>query len=265
MDREVIGREEGRRLFGEDPDSYDRARPGHAERVYELLVERCGLTSGAAVLEIGAGTGQATRRLLELGAAVVAVEPDPALARFLRARLPGLDVRETTLEEADLEPGFDLACAASSFHWVDEPVGLTTIFALLRPGGWVALWWTVIGEPGRKDAFMEAVDHLFANLARSPSERTGERRAYAFDVEARGESLSRAGFVDFAHETVAWSAAWDTAGVRDLYASFSPIRRLEPAPRELLLDEVAGIAERDFEGRVERTITTSVFVARRPA
>ena len=88
MPRDVIAREEGRRVFGTDPETYDRARPGHAERVYEILVERCGLGPGTSVLEVGPGTGQATRRLLELGAdPLVAIEPNEDLARLpARAR-----------------------------------------------------------------------------------------------------------------------------------------------------------------------------------
>ena len=52
-----IDRSEGRQLFGSDPAGYDRGRPGHAEQVYEVLVERCGLGPGTAVLESRAGHG----------------------------------------------------------------------------------------------------------------------------------------------------------------------------------------------------------------
>ncbi|HLV74832.1 MAG TPA: rRNA adenine N-6-methyltransferase family protein [Vulgatibacteraceae bacterium] len=38
------------------------------------------------VLEIGAGTGQATRDLAERAASVVALEPDERLARLLQAK-----------------------------------------------------------------------------------------------------------------------------------------------------------------------------------
>ena len=61
-----IDRKEGRSLFGLDPAAYDSARPGHAARVYEILVERCGLEAGTHVLEVGPGTGQASRRMLDL-------------------------------------------------------------------------------------------------------------------------------------------------------------------------------------------------------
>ncbi len=41
----------------------------------------------------------------------------------------GVDVRVVTLEDAKLPVGdFDLAVAASCFHWVDEAVGLAKLF-----------------------------------------------------------------------------------------------------------------------------------------
>src|SRR6185503_14256710 len=77
-----------RRLFGGDPGGYDRARPEYPARVYEILTSRCGLKPGTATLEIGPGTGLATRRLLALGAdPLIAVEPDERLAAFLTERL----------------------------------------------------------------------------------------------------------------------------------------------------------------------------------
>ena len=167
-----IDREEGRRLFGSDPAAYDAARPGHAERVYELLVARCGLRPGANVLEIGPGTGQATRRLLKLGAKpLVGVEPDPALAAYLEKSAGNrLDLHIVPLEDAQLPARtFDLAVAASSFHWVDEELGLAKVFVALRPGGWWAMWWTLFGEAGKPDAFIAATTPLLEDLSASPT------------------------------------------------------------------------------------------------
>ncbi len=265
---ERIDPSEGRRLFGFDPAGYDAARPGHAGEVYEVLVERCGLAAGTGVIEVGPGTGQATRPLLEVGAdPLVAIEPNPALAHYLTAALGDrVQVRMTALEDAELEPSsFDLAVAASSFHWVDEAAGLAGLHDALRPGGWIALWWTLFGEGRRKDAFMQAIDHLFVDMPQSPtSGRDTGRPAFALDVEARTAALRGSGFRDFGHELFRWPASWDTAGIRGLYATFSPIRRLDEERREPFLDEIARIAERDFGGRVERTLTTSLYTARKP-
>ncbi len=271
MDR--IARSEGRRLFGSDPAAYDSARPGHAERVYEVLVERCGLRPGSKVLEIGPGTGQATRRLLDLGAdPLVAIEPDPALADYLRGAVGNrIEVRIAALEAAELEANeFDLAIAASCFHWIEEDVGLARIAVALRAGGWWAMWWTLFGEGQRKDAFMNAVDPLLENLPSSPSSGCGygwgsTRPAFALDVEARSAALARAGFVARRHDLARWHAEWDSAGIRALYSTFSPIQKLDNDSRERLLDEIETIAQRDFGGRVGRTLTTSLYTARKPA
>lgn len=262
-----IGREEGRRLFGSDPAAYDAARPGHAERVYEVLVGRCGLRPGVAVLEIGPGTGQATRRLLDLGAAqLVAIEPDPSLAAYLRESLGDrIEVHDAALEDARLPAGtFDLEVAASSFHWVDEETGLAELHAALRPGGWLAMWWTLFGEPGKPDAFILATSPLLAGLHASPTSGQEGRPKHALDTEARFAALGTAGFVGAEHEVVRWSVSWDTAGIRALYSTFSPIARLDDEQRSEILDGVARIAELDFGGRVERTLLTSLYTARRP-
>ncbi len=78
-------------------------------------------------------------------------------------------------------------------------------------------------------------------------------------------ALRAAGFDSFTHERFRWQASWDTGGIRALYGSFSPILRLDDDRREALLDEIARVAERDFDGRVERTLTTSLYTARKPS
>ena len=265
-------REEGRRLFGADVAAYERGRPGHPPRVYELLVERCGLAPGAHVLEVGPGTGQATRRLLDLGADVVAVEPDDRLAEHIRS--VGVTVLNEPLEDAELPAeSFDLAVAASSFHWIDEETGLAKVAAALRPGGWAALWWTHSGAEEQLSPFQRAlrpaVDELLAargiELEESPAVSAGGGPRFGLDVDGRSESLADASFERIEHELIPWSHTWDAAGIGALFASFSPIIRLDDETRAAVVETVQAVAERDFDGRVELPILTSLYTGRRPA
>jgi SAM-dependent methyltransferase len=264
---DVLGRDAGRRLFGTDPAGYDRARPGHAKEVYETLRDRCGLRHGSKVLEVGPGTGQATRRLLELGAGpLVALEPDPSLAEYLRARFGGrIGIRPTTLEAAELEDDFDLAAAASSFHWVEEDVGLARLRDALRPGGWVALWWTAFGDAGRPDPFRNAVAPIMRDLQKSPSQARDQGPPFAHEGEARVAALERAGLDSVLPRRIEWWHTWDTAGIRALFESFSPVLALDPGPRETLLDSIARIADTEFGGRVTKPVVTALYTARKPA
>jgi SAM-dependent methyltransferase len=268
MRERIIDQREGRALFGADPHAYNKARPGHPDRVYKVLVEECELEHGTAVLEIGAGTGRATRRLLELGAQpLVAIEPDPALAAYLVDTLHGgLDVLVVALEDSSLsEASFDLAVAASSFHWIEEEPGLAKVFGALRPGGWWAMWWTLFGDDSRPDPFLVAVDHIVGDLPTSPCEGRPGRPRFGLDIDARAAALDASGFERFRHELIPWDWEWDAVGIRALYGTFSPIARLEHREREAVLDGVAYVAEHEFGGRVERPLLTSLYTARRPA
>ena len=236
--------------------------------MYEILHERCGLGSRSKVLEIGPGTGQATRQLLELGAdPLVAVEPDPHLAEFLRFRFgTRIELVASTLEDAELEPeSFDAAVAASSFHWVEEEPGLARISGALRPGGWAALWWTSFGDENNRDRFMLAVDPLFEEVPHGPSGPTEGRPGFARDAKRRLAALARAGFRECAHDEFRWPHEWDASGIRALYSTFSPIISLDLVRREELLDAVERIAQNDFGDRVEKPLITSLYTARKPA
>src|SRR6185437_15257048 len=152
-----LDRHFGRTAFGGDAARYDAIRPAYPDWVYRVLCERCGLATGTATLEIGPGTGTATRRLLELGAnPLTAVEPDARLAEYLRKGYPSpaLRVLVDSFEIAALDDGtFDLGVSATSFHWLDEYTALIKVARVLRRGGWWTMVWNVFGDDSRPDPF----------------------------------------------------------------------------------------------------------------
>lgn len=119
MNGPSIDRRFGRQAFGLDPRGYHAARPAYPDWVFDLLCERCGLAADTATFEIGAGTGTATHRLLDLGAnPLIAVEPDDRLAAFLCETLrdKALTVIVSPFEDAVLqEAGFDLGVSTTAF------------------------------------------------------------------------------------------------------------------------------------------------------
>ena len=263
-----------RLLFGDEVSAYDFGRPGYPERVYQLLRERCGLLPGARVLEIGPGTGQATHRLLELGASVTGVELSPELADRLRGNHQGqdLEVIVGAFEDARLPLAtFDLIVAATCFHWIPADVGLRRCAQLLRDGGSIALWWTFFGDHSRPDPFHDALTPILQRLAPELLDipDTGGPDApapYALDVEARISEIERSGhFMPVYHETIAWTGRHSTAQIRALFASYSPWLALPPDRRAVVLDALEQLAGTHFGGTVERPYLTPIYLAVRPS
>ena len=253
-------------MFGTTAAIYGAARPGYPDRVYDILRDRCHIGPTSRILEIGAGPGLATKRLLDAGAHVVAVEPSPALASQLSA-LPGaarrLDVVVSTFEDADLVPSsFDLVVAATAYHWLDPEQALPKIAVILRPGGWLALWWNAFGDPDKPDPFHDATEPLLRDLEPSPGTGAGGSDV-ALDVAARRGELETHGFQDVEHEAMRWTLRLDAAQTRRLYATYSNIARLPDAQREMILAGIERIADAEFDGRVERQMVTSVYIAHR--
>ncbi|MGE0715848.1 MAG: class I SAM-dependent methyltransferase [Alphaproteobacteria bacterium] len=111
------------------------------------MADQVDLSVPGTVVELGAGTGPVTAALLQAGVPpqrLVSVERDPALARVLRERFPGIRVVEG--DAGDLvrllaREGVDQAAAiVSSLPLVSLPKALVTSvvegsFALLHPKG----------------------------------------------------------------------------------------------------------------------------------
>ena len=56
---------------------------------------------------------------------------------------------------------------------------------------------------------------------------------------------------------------WDSAGIRGLHATFSPIIALGQEHRKRLLDAVEHVAREEFGDRVEKPLVASLYTARK--
>jgi SAM-dependent methyltransferase len=267
---DVLRREDGRRLFGLDPSVYDAGRPQYPPALYDALGQRCGLTEGARVLEIGPGTGLVTRRLLVAGASVVAVEPNPNLAAFLRQAFEdvgtALRVIEAPFEAAALnDAAFDLAVAATSFHWVDQEAGLAKLGRAIRPGGSVALWWTLFQDPTALDEFSHAAEKILGPRQRFFAFEEADRPPFQLDIEHRLRDLEQWGhFEDVQSEIIKTPTVLDADQVRALYASVATVLRMEPARQRTVLNELEALVRDTFGGQIERVFVTALYTGRRP-
>ena len=126
----------GRALsFGVMAEAYERFRPGYPEQVFDLVMAYAGRPV-RTVLEIGAGTGKATRLFARPGLTVTATDPDAEMLAELVKHVPA-EVRTKRAAFEELGPGdrYDLVYAAAALHWTDPAGRWSRTADLVEPGG----------------------------------------------------------------------------------------------------------------------------------
>ncbi|WP_136519525.1 class I SAM-dependent methyltransferase [Cellulomonas telluris] len=238
--------------FDAHADVYERARPPYPPALWERLRELGLLAPGVRVVELGAGTGQATGPLVDAGTVVTAVEPGPALAERLARRLPSVTAVVGTAEEVPLPAAaFDLAVVATAVHWLDLGVVLPAVHRALVPGGHLLVWRTAFGDPDVPvTAFRRTVAEITGRRPGPPRPGPGE-----LDTEEWVRRLTAGDRFAVRHvEHFRWSVELDAGQVRDLFTTFSDWTSAE-------VDEAAA-AVRALGGRVLEHYVTPLVVLR---
>jgi SAM-dependent methyltransferase len=143
-------------------DAYGRFMGRYSEPLAEQFVDWAGVRPGDRVLDVGAGPGALTARLVErVGAANVrAVDPSPPFVAALRERCPGVEALEAAAESIPLSDNVvEAALAQLVVHFMTDPVaGLLEMARVTVPGGVVAASvWDVSGGRAPMSVFLRAV------------------------------------------------------------------------------------------------------------
>ena len=140
---------------------YDRYRPRYPESVFDDIIDIAGLSPGAKVLEVGAGTGIATEPLVRRGLAVTAVEPAAEMAALAEAKLAErAQIFVGRFEDYSSDERVQLITSFNAWHWVDPGVSVDPAAQLLEPGGHLALIWTEVVSWGQ-EPFEERLAEVF--------------------------------------------------------------------------------------------------------
>lgn len=134
---------ERRLSFGNVAETYERARPSYPEELIEEVIE---FADADRALEVGAGTGKATRLFAARGVSVHALEPSAEMAAIARrncARYPEVTIQQIEFERFSPALGtlYRLVLSAQAWHWIAPEVRFVKARELLEPGGALALFW----------------------------------------------------------------------------------------------------------------------------
>ena len=163
-------------------EAYDSFMGRYSRLLSPQLVDLAGVDGSERVLDVGCGPGALTSELVaRLGAAsVAAVDPSAAFVEAVRARHPGVEVRQAAAELlpfADRE--FDAAFAQLVVHFMADPVaGLAEMARVTKRDGVVAAAvWDHAGSGGPLSVFWTAARELDPDVD-DESELAGVREGH---------------------------------------------------------------------------------------
>ncbi len=235
-------------------EAYARYRPSYPPAAIALLLE--GLPDPADVVDVGAGTGIASRLLVEAGARVIAIEPNLEMRQYAQAA--GFDARAGTADDTGLAAGSaDLITAFQAFHWFANDRALAEFTRVLRPRGRFAAIWN---ERDADDPFgrdLIALDRAY-----------GETQMIAtFDYPEDGTQavLRRNGFGNVRHATFSNPQRIDEDGLIGRQRSLSFAPRAGAALDDYLAETRALFARyRGSDGFASLRLRTDVYVGDLP-
>jgi SAM-dependent methyltransferase len=154
--------------------SYAAGRPNYPAALYDSLASQLGRSlAGADVVDLGAGTGIASRQLADRGAVVTAVELSGPMIAELAATSPQVrPVRGSATALPLRSHCADLVTSAQAWHWMDPELAIPEFLRILRPGGMFAAWWNLTHRDSEweheQELRIEAADPQWRSFGSGP-------------------------------------------------------------------------------------------------
>ena len=173
---------EFRRVFDTIPEQFDRYRPRYCPALFSDLIAFAGIGPGKTVLELGPGTGQATEPILNTGCDYHAVELGEHLVQVMKRKYgsrPNFHIVNDDFITHDFEDRrFDLIYSAATIQWIPEEVAFGKTFALLKPGGTLAMMLTKGDYRTHDEALFQRIQEVYAKYFHPETEYVHGSFAY---------------------------------------------------------------------------------------
>jgi SAM-dependent methyltransferase len=252
----------GRALsFGAIAGAYERFRPGYPAELFDVVMTYAAQPVRTA-LEIGAGTGKATRLFAQRGVTVTATEPDGAMLAELRKHVPA-SVKTMQAAFEDVRPGesYGLVYAAAALHWTSPQGRWPAVAALLEPVGVFASF----GGPVQlaDPAVAEAVRAARAPFLESDEIPSPDGTPQGHDMQWPGTELQRSEwFADVQQSVIERRFTMSAPDYVGLLSTVSAYLELPASEQEQVYSQIMQVLPETVEIAADITVH---LARRRPA
>jgi SAM-dependent methyltransferase len=248
--------------FNEAAEIYDAVRPSYPPALFSALFET--LPASPKIVEVGPGTGQATKDLIARGASVHAIEIGAAMAARLRDNLTSdrLTITVGDFEQVAVDPGrADAVFAATAYHWISKQAQTDRPAQILRPGGVIAIVDLIQVDSPDDDGFFAAAQPIYEHYGEGHTGPPAPSRDRA-EPEMRAALEADRRFEQVRVQRYDWNQRYRADEYRKLMLSYSGTQIMDDTDRQGLLDDIEAFINSDFDGAITRPLVVTLTTAR---
>ena len=230
--------------FNTAPKLYEEVRPGYPEALIRDVVNLSGIKNHSRILEVGCGTGKATRSFAARGYELVCLDIGADLIAVAKEKLkafPNVSFRREAFEQWQSEERFDLIISATAFHWVDPEVRYLKASEMLKSEGFLAVF---SNQHVRKDeGFFAEVQELYDRYYPPPTTNRPTHATNFPGVEAFQDSIKR---------VYPWTQTYSSEQYIKLLLTYSDHIALPDENKRLLFAGIVNLIEMKYDGQITK-------------
>ncbi len=230
-----------KKTFNNDPALYNQIRPAYPEALVEDVVEICGLKHTSRILDVGCGTGQASKPFIEKGYKLTGIDLGEDMIAYAQTKFREQQNAEFIRAEFEKWNGkekFDLIISATAFHWIDPEIGYKKAASLLKNNGYLAIYSN--RHINKERGFFKESQAVY-NKYYSPIAKEYRNSA----------NLYREKYFKLAYErNYQWNIEYQAKEYLDLLNTYSDHISLPDQNRILLFEGIEKLIQERYEGRV---------------
>lgn len=246
--------------FGKSAKLYDELRPHYPDTWVNDLKETTNLNDNSTILEVGSGTGIATKDLLQLSKRITCLDPGTEMLEVAKAKFPELTFVNSTFETFNSKVVFDLIVSATAWHWVDPEIGYLKASELLREQGFLSIirYYHIDFD---SNAFHNRAQHIYERYDKATTTKRHEEQLKRIQMDAK--ELDGQLFKLLDQKEYEWVRDYTIDEYLALRNTYSDHLTMPKKQKEKMEKELKEFANAEFNGKVKKKYKTVLFIAQK--